>query len=315
MRRRIQPFADTRREDAVKSLLLQVLFSFREAFLEFLGDWRAVGRYLIEPEVHVYSFSIAANVLLAFWPFQLVMLSIAKHVLHSTSAINALFLAIQDCFAGETGAFLVRNLNVRLLDVYKLEWVSILLLLFTANGVFLPLEVALNRAWDVPKGRNLLMNQVVSTALIFSCGILVLVSAAVTGSADALWGVILRDGSHVPLLISKGLFKLASIPFTILILFLIYWRLPNTRVPWREVLPRAAVIGLFLEALKWINFAIWPWLFAKFDREYSVFKNSITVLMWSFLAGLVVLAGADWSARHARRAEELAKDAAAAAKE
>lgn len=284
------------------------------AALEFARDWRALARYLAQPETHVYAFSIAANVLLAFYPFLLVMLSIAKHVFHSTPAINAIFVAIQDYFPGGTGAFLVDNLSRSLKSVRHLEWFSVLMLLLLANGVFLPLEVALNRAWGVAKGRNLVMNQLLSTGLIFVCGILALLSAVLTASAPALWKAVAGADAVVPVVLTKGflaygVFKLASIPFTILILFLVYWKLPNTRVPALQVLPRAALIGLLLEMLKWINWFAWPWFFTKFQREYGVFRNSITILTWSFFAGLLVLAGADWSARRVRAAEAAAPEA------
>jgi YihY family inner membrane protein len=246
----------------------------RGAALEFFKDWKAVGGYLTEPEAHVFAFSIAANVLLAFYPFVLVMLSISEHVLHSTPAIQAIYLAIKDYFPGGTGGIISKSLEASRLKVRRLEWVSILLLLFTANGVFLPLEVALNRAWGVVKGRNLLMNQLVSTGLIFTCGVLVLLSATVTGAGRVLWEKVFGTASEVPWLFSHGVFKLASLPFTVLILFLVYWRLPNTKVPWRQVLPRAAVIAVILELLKELNLAIWPWVRMKFQREYGYFVDS-----------------------------------------
>lgn len=277
----------------------------RSAASEFFNDWKAVGSYLTEPEAHVFAFSIAANVLLAFYPFVLVMLSISKHVFHSTPAINALYVAIQDYFPGGTGFTIVKNLDRSLAQVRHMEWVSVLLLLFTANGVFLPLEVALNRAWGVVKGRNLLMNQLVSTGLIFVCGALALLSAVVTGAGRIFWQGVLNMQTEVPWLLSHGLFKIASLPFIIVILFLVYWRLPNTNVPAAQVLPRAAVIGVILELLKDLNFLIWPWVRAKFSREYGGFVDSITILTWSFFAGLIVLAGADWSARRARSAKAL----------
>lgn len=282
-----------------------IFSGIRSAASEFFNDWKAVGSYLTEPEAHVFAFSIAANVLLAFYPFVLVMLSISKHVFHSTPAINALYIAIQDYFPGGTGFTIVKNLDRSLAQVRHMEWVSVLLLLFTANGVFLPLEVALNRAWGVVKGRNLLMNQLVSTGLIFVCGALVLLSAVVTGAGRIFWQGVLNMQTEVPWLLSHGLFKIASLPFIIVILFLVYWRLPNTNVPAAQVLPRAAVIGVILELLKDLNFLIWPWVRAKFSREYGGFVDSITILTWSFFAGLIVLAGADWSARRARSAKAL----------
>ncbi len=299
------PDSAAKLEGAVQPFLVRIWSSVRGASLELFRDWKAVGGYLIEPETHVFAFSIAANVLLAFYPFVLVMLSISKHVFHSTPAINALYVAIFDYFPGGTGVTIVKNLDRSLLQVRSMEWVSVLLLLFTANGVFLPLEVALNRAWGVVKGRNLLANQLVSTGLIFTCGVLALLSAVVTASGRVAWQGTFGTGSEVPWLLSGGVFKLTSLPFTILILFLVYWRLPNTKVPGWQVLPRAAVIAVILELLKWLNVAIWPWVRTKFSREYGGFVDSITILTWSFFAGLIVLAGADWSARRARAAHAL----------
>lgn len=295
----------------MKPSLVRVWSSVRGAALEFFKDWKAVGGYLIEPETHVFAFSIAANVLLAFYPFVLVMLSISEHVLHSTPAIRAIYLAINDYFPGGTGGIIAKSLEVSRLHVRQLEWVSVLLLLFTANGVFLPLEVALNRAWGVVKGRNLLMNQLVSTGLIFTCGVLVLLSAMVTGSGRTLWEAAFGTSTEIPWLLYHGVFKLASLPFTILILFLVYWRLPNTQVPPRQIVPRAVVIAVILELLKWLNLAIYPWVRMKFQREYGYFVDSITILTWSFFAGLIVLAGADWSARRARAAQALEEATAA----
>lgn len=297
----------------MKPSLIRVWSSIRGASLEFFKDWKAVGGYLLEPETHVFAFSIAANVLLAFYPFLLVMLSISEHILHSTPAIRAIYLSISDYFPGGTGVTIVRNLEASRLDVRQFEWISVVLLLLIANGVFLPLEVALNRAWGVVKGRNLLMNQLVSTGLIFTCGVLALFSASITGSGRVMWEQAFGTASEMPWLLSHGVFKLASLPITTLILFLVYWRLPNTKVPVMQVLPRATVIAVILEALKWVNLAIWPWVRMKFRHEYGGFVDSITVLTWSFFAGLIVLAGADWSARRARTADALEKAAAPSA--
>ncbi len=273
-----------------------------ESALELKSDWRHIGRYLLDTEAHVYAFAIAANVLLAFYPFMLVLIALFRHVFHWPAAELALYAAIKDFFAGTTGGFLAYNLKVSADYVRQFEWVSMLLLLFTANGVFLPLEVALNRAWGVKVNRSLWKNQLVSMGLIFACGGLALLSAALTGAGIEVWQAFFGTKLMAPVLLVQGVAKLASIPITVAILFLVFCYLPNTDVPMKLVLPRVIVIGLVLETLKWINLAIWPWLFGKLSREYGVFVNSVTILTWSFLAGLVVLAGAEWTALRARSA-------------
>ncbi|MBL0157781.1 MAG: YihY/virulence factor BrkB family protein [Bryobacterales bacterium] len=282
-----------------------------ESALELKSDWRHLSRYLLETEVHVYAFSIAGNVLLAFLPFMSVMLWILRYGLGWSAAELALYGGIRDIFPGETGAFLTYNLRVIASYSRQLAWYSLPLLLFTANGIFLPLEVALNRAWGVKVNRSLLKNQVVSMGLIFACGGLVLAIAAMAGYAQSLWGMLseqdirqfARDvetsprASYVPFAIAF-ISKLSAITFTMVSLFLVFCFLPNTAVPKRRIVPRVILIGLALEVLKWINMFTWPWVYAKLSREYySVFVNSATILTWSFLAGLVVLAGADWTAR------------------
>lgn len=274
----------------------------RAAFAELKADARQIGRYVLSTESHVFAFAIAANVLLSFWPFMLVLIALLRRVLGWPAAVTALYATIQDFFAGATGEFLTYNLEVVTQWRRRVEWLSMLLLLFTANGIFLPLEVALNRAWGVKENRSLLKNQAVSMGLIFVCGWLALFSAALTGAGVQVWEAFFgQTGTSAPLVI-KMIAKAASLPVTILALFLIYVYLPNTSVPQRAILPRVVVVGLALELLKWINLAIWPWLFRKFDREFGVFKHSVTILTWSFLAAMVVLAGAEWIAWRTRHA-------------
>lgn len=275
-----------------------------ESFRELRHDIRPMARYWLETEAHVHAMAIAGYVLLSFYPFMLVVIALCRDVIGSVEAEQALYVAIRDYFPGETGDFLARNLRFSAMANRNLEWVSVLLLLFTANGVFIPLEVALNRAWGVTVNRSLVMNQLVSISLIFTCGGLALLSAALTGAGGALWSALFGPTAAAPGVFITGLFKLASVPITIFVLFLIYWLLPNTKVPARAILPRAVVIGLALEALKWVNLLIWPWLYSKFQREYGVFVNSVTILTWSSLAALAVLGGADWSARRVRLAQQ-----------
>ncbi|HYO83546.1 MAG TPA: YihY/virulence factor BrkB family protein [Bryobacteraceae bacterium] len=254
-------------------------------------------RYWMETEVHVYAFSIAANVLLSFYPFLIVMVSLCRYVLHWRGAEDAILLALHDYFPGAVGEFVGRNLLVTVADRGPLQVVSIALLFFTANGVFEPLEVALNRAWGITKNRSFFRNQVVSLGLIFVVGALVLLSAILT-SANQELALRLTGGFEVAAnFVRLVVFKVFAFLVSILILFLVYWLLPNRRMPARRVLPVAVGVGFALELLKYINLLTLPWFYEKLSHEYGVFRNSVAIVLWSFLAAMVVLAGAEWSAR------------------
>jgi uncharacterized BrkB/YihY/UPF0761 family membrane protein len=247
----------------------------------------------METEAHVYALAVSASVLLSFFPSCNVMLSFCRNVLHWRAAEEAIYLALNDYFPGEMAAFVKRNLALK----GDLHLASMLLLLFTANGIFEPLEVALNRTWGVTKNRSYLRNQLLSLGMIFACGALALLSVLFTAMnrqwVNALAGSFHGLGTWLNLL----LFKVAAVPLSILSLFLIYWLLPNRKVPPARVAPVAIYVGLVLEVMKYVNLALTPWLEAKFDHEYFIFQHSVTILIWSFLASLIVLAGAEWTAR------------------
>lgn len=250
-------------------------------------------RYLIETEAHVYALAIAASALLSFYPFVLVMLSLCHNVLHSRAAEAAIYLALDDSLPGDLGAFIRRNLP----PAGSVEWISMLLLLFTANGIFEPLEVAFNRAWGVAQNRSYLRNQIVALGMIFLCGglaLLSLMSTALNQGWLADWA-----GAHggVRTFLNLLLFKLAALPLSILALFLLYWLLPNRKIDPARVAPVAILVGLALEAMKYVNLLLFPLLRQKLQWEYGVFQHSALILLWSFVASLVVLAGAHASAR------------------
>jgi len=254
---------------------------------------RPTFRYWMETEVHVYGFSIAANVLLSFFPFLIVIFSVCRSLLGWNPTVAAIDLVLNDYFPGQIGEFIERNLQAAVGARRALQAVSVLLLLFTANGIFEPLEVAFNRVWGISRNRSFARNQVISLGLIFVCGALALASTVLSGLTVKQLGT----GAPVSRFLVMMLLKTAAIPLGMLMLFLIYWLLPNARIPARSVLPAAVVAGLALEVLKYINLLIWPLWRDKLRAEYGPFTYSVTIVLWSFLGAMIVLAGAEWAAR------------------
>jgi uncharacterized BrkB/YihY/UPF0761 family membrane protein len=92
-------------------------------------------------------------------------------------------------------------------------------------------------------------------------------------------------------------FKIVAVPITVFTLYLVYKFLPNGDVANSRAVPAAIVIGLLLEVLKYLNLATWPWFKVKLYREYAGFMHSVAIILWSFLAAMLLLAGAEWAAR------------------
>lgn len=248
-------------------------------------------RYWMETEVHVYAFSIAANVLLSFFPFLIICVTLSRIRFDPKTVASTINFALHDYFPDVFSDFLERNL-LMLPRQRSPEFISLFLLLFTANGIFEPLEVALNRVWGIAKNRSFVRNQMVSLALIFVCGALELLSLYVTAlNTRSL------TGNFIERLISELFLKLSAIPLTALILFLVYRFLPNGKPPLKRVIPAAIGAGILLEGLKFVIALVWPWFDLKLQREYGVFRYSATLIFLAFFSSMIVLAGAEWAAR------------------
>ena len=254
----------------------------------------------MQTEVHVFAFSISAGMLLSFFPFMTLILSLCRYVFKWKASVNAIYFAIGDYFPDVFGQFLRRNLEATVESRGPVQIVSLILLFFTASGIFEPLEVALNRAWKCDRNRSYFKNQLLSLGLMFACGALMLLSITLTALNSQYLtggGVTQRPMALTANMLGMLFYKVAALPTSILLLFLVYWLVPNCKVRAVKIIPPAIIVGLLLEALKYINLLTWPYLRAKLALEYGPFVYSITIILWGFLAAMLVLAGAEWTAR------------------
>jgi membrane protein len=260
----------------------------------------STAKYLLRTDVHTFAFSVAANSILSFFPFVVLLMTLIRRVFHSRVMYDVVVELLRDYLpAGQE--FVIRNLNAMVNSRQRVQIVSLIILLITSTGVFMPLEVALNRIWRFPNNRSYFGNQLIALGLAFACGVLTLLSIAATAGNVALMGFVLRGhGSGFIRLVGFFVMKAFAIAASIAIFFLIYWVLPNGKVPARAVLPSAIIMGLLSEALKYGYIMALPWL--NFAEVYGPFALSVSMMFWAFLTGLLLLAGANLSAEeHLRR--------------
>ena len=250
--------------------------------------------YLMRTDVHTFAFSVAANSILSFFPFVVLLMTLIRRVFHSRVMYEVVLQLLRDYLpAGQD--FVIRNLNAMVNSRQRVQVVSLIILLVTSSGVFLPLEVALNRIWHFENNRSYLGNQLVSLSLAFACGVLALLSIALTAGPVSFMEFLLRGyGTGFVRLVGFIMMKIFAIAASIAIFFLIYWFLPNGKVPARAVLPSAIIMGLLSEALKYAYILALPWL--NFQEVYGPFALSVSMMFWAFLSGLLLLAGANLSA-------------------
>jgi membrane protein len=260
----------------------------------FSGMAVSTVKYLLRTDVHTFAFSVAANSILSFFPFVVLLMTLIRRVFHSRVMLEVVKNDLRDYLpAGQE--FVIRNLDAMTNARHRVQVVSLIILLVTSTGVFMPLEVALNRIWRFPNNRSYVGNQLIALGLAFGCGVLALLSVALTAGNVSLLGSLLRGhGTGFISLVGFVVMKISAIAASIAIFFLIYWVLPNGKVPARAVLPTAIIMGLLSEALKYGYILALPWL--NFAEVYGPFALSVSMMFWAFLTGLLLLAGANLSA-------------------
>jgi YihY family inner membrane protein len=247
-------------------------------------------RYLTKTEAHTFAFSVAANAILSFFPFMMLIMWLIKNVFHSPNMQDVVFQLLRDHLP--TGQeFVVRNLDLLVKSRQRVKLASLIILLVTSTGVFVPLEVAFNQIWGFKKDRSYLGNQIVSLFLAFACGILALGSIGVAaGNQWAMQLIMFGSRNIVFTAVTTVVLKVLATLASIAIFFIIYWILPNGKVRPLNVLPAAIAMGILWEMSRWLYIKSLPWL--NFQEVYGPFTISVTLMFWAFLSGLMVLAGA-----------------------
>src|SRR5712692_2959758 len=250
-------------------------------------------------DAHTFAFSVAANSILSFFPFVVLLMTLIRRVFRSRVMYDVVVELLRDYLpAGQE--FVIRNLEVMTKARHRVEIVSLIILLVTSTGVFMPLEVALNRIWRFPNNRSYVGNQLIALGLAFGCGVLALLSIAATAGNVSLLDSWLRgQGIFAVRLAGFVVMKIFAVAASITIFFLIYWLLPNGKVPARAVLPTAVIMGLLSETLKYAYILALPRL--NFQEVYGPFALSVSLMFWAFLSGLLLLTGAHLSAQQHNR--------------
>lgn len=256
-------------------------------------DGKALIEYLLDSEVHTFAFSVAANAILSFIPFIVLLYTLARSVFRSPTMVTVIGDMVR-YFLPSNQDWVATNLALAA-PRHGVQVLSLFMILVSCTGIFLPLEVALNQAWGVTKSRNYVMNQTVALGLALLMIGLALASIFVNaGEQDLIAFLFFHHTENLPYkAISYAWLALSSGVACIVFFFCIYWILPNRNVPAMPVLRTAIVTGIVWLAAKYLYVAILPHLDLK--SLYGPFYVSVGLLFWAYVSGLILFAGAQFS--------------------
>lgn len=247
-------------------------------------------KYLTKTEAHTFAFSVAANAILSFFPFMVLVIFLTRNVFHSQTMSDVVAQFLKDHLPTNQD-FVIHSLDMLVRSRKRVKLASVVILLITSTGVFLPLEVAFNQIWGFVKNRSYLGNQLVSLALAFACGILALASIGLAAGNQWIVQTMMLGHKNIVFTAITGLtLKILATAASIGMFFLLYWILPNGKVSPASVLPAAIAMGLLWEIGRYVYVKALPWI--NFPEVYGPFSVSVTLMFWAFISGLMVLAGA-----------------------
>ncbi|MBL8188267.1 MAG: YihY/virulence factor BrkB family protein [Acidobacteria bacterium] len=267
-------------------------FYVRGSILFFKKMWPTLFE-LTSTETYVNASAIAFNVMLSFFSFVVLMGSFLINIVGSQRAYETLFRLMRSLMPLESGMLLNSLDQVTRGPSGKATLMSFGLLIFSASGVFQPLEAALNRAWKF-KERNFVKQYLVYMLMVLICSAIILCPVALGSVYDFVLVSIFGESS-----VREWFFKIAgpvmSLPFLVLLFFVIYYFIPNGKVKLNQVVFTSVAI-----AVLWLlaTFAFWLLLpVFDFAGSYKQLASLMALVTWVFISSFILIMGADLSAR------------------
>ena len=203
----------------------------RQALLNFLAE-----------DSLMVSGSIAYHSLLAIFPLLLLLLGLSGLYIRRFELAGHLSVVLQRYLPVRTD-IIMQNL-VGISRAYgRIGLISFLLLLWSSSGVFLPLEKALNRAWEVAEERTWWRSRLLALEMAFVVGCLILIAAAFVGveiffrqRLEALLGPSLHS---LVVFLYHLLTAISSFALALLMFVVLFERLPNRPMHLRQRFARS----------------------------------------------------------------------------
>jgi membrane protein len=267
------------------------------------------------------AFQLAASLsyytLLSFAPLVLVVIAVAA-IFFGRSAVEERIVTEMHSLVGQSGADLMQSVLRNAGDEKHgvALAVGIATLIAGATTVFVQLQSALNRIWDVESTPRqgafvkAILSRVMSFAMVVSIGFLLLVSLLASAGLAAMQGWA-HTRFALPEQFWHSIDALVSFAVVTMLIALIFKILPDTPIAWRHVWFGALVTALLFTVGKiGIGFYLGR---ASIGSAYGAAGSAVVLMAWTYYAALIFFLGALITRVHAKHGEAHAVESHAAA--
>jgi YihY family inner membrane protein len=174
----------------------------------------------------------------------------------------------------------------------RLRWPALVLLAWTARGVFISLFSQLEAIFDRPSRRGFLKGNLLAFGLVIFLGFAQLVTMVFTATLATTEGLLLRyaapeNRGMLEAMVTRFLSVGIPIVITFTFLFLLYWAAPRQVTTLRHA-AFGAVLATFLGELAKAGFSYYVRNLARFIGLYGALEGIIVLALWLELSVAII---------------------------
>jgi YihY family inner membrane protein len=235
---------------------------------------------------------VAYNLLLSLFPLALLALFIASRVLESGELEQSVLRDLQKLFPSAAERTLDSALdNVRNSST-GIGIVAFVASIWIGSSFWGALDTAFCRIYHV-RCRSWLEQKRFSLVML----LVVLMFMATTVLVPAAQSLLVASTDDLPLGLSEveglvfAITVVAGLAILFSILCVIYWAVPNRRVPWRAIWPGALGATVAISVIDWA-FPAYLTQISTIAQVGTTFVFVLIVLLWFYLLAIIILGGA-----------------------
>jgi YihY family inner membrane protein len=235
---------------------------------------------LLSRDTMVITNAIAFNFLLCLFPLLLVVLALSLQLPGGRRVTAAVQLVLGELIPFERAA-LARSVQGLSRLAGGLEAMSLLLIIWGSSGIFMPVEMALGRAWGT-RPRTFVRSRLLAFAMTVAGGFLALLSITLTVVARSYQ----RDWPVAAEYAARG----SALSLTYLLFYMVYRVIPSPPVGARVAIKAALWAGTAWELAKYLFVA--NLARANLRVLYGPLAFSVALVLWAYVSSLVLVFGA-----------------------
>jgi membrane protein len=255
---------------------------------------------LIASDLFFVAGAITFNVLVAVVPILLLALGIGSFVAAARfgdTPRELLGVVLSYLPALEGDADVVGPLGGLLQEIVSeragFSLLGAIVLLWISTRLVSCLRISLSQVFDLKRRRGILASKVFDLAVVFVGGALILLNVGVTIGATALEArgiVLLGLGGSAAAMVQSLTTQMVSISSAWVLFLLVYWRVPEGRIPFRTAAVGASFTAVVYELMKG-GFAWFATSVADYSSVYGSLAVVAILFFWIYYSAVVFIFG------------------------